>query len=133
MKIFPELERVLQKILYRFESHKIIENIEVESIYDIQFLFTMETPINLVANPLSLMDSLFLPLNFTNIASHPHAIPDKAIEKLPTFQGNNAISASSHLSKFSKCLLSWCWDPSSQHDAIYMNIFSLSLEKYACD
>ena len=93
----------------------------------------MVAPINLGANPLSPMDAFFLPLNFTNIAGQPNAIPEKAIEKLPTFQGNNAISASSHLNKFLKCLLSWHRDATCQHDAVYMNIFSLSHEEDACD
>ena len=57
----------------------------------------------------------------------------KVIEKLPTFQGNNVISASSHLSTFSKCLLSWCQDAPIQHDDVYMNLFSLSLKEDACD
>ena len=103
------------------------------SISNIQFLFTMEAHINPAANPLSPMDDFFLPLDFTNIAGHPHAIPMKAIEKLPTFQGNNVISASSHLSKFLKCLLSWYRDVASEHDDVYMKRFSLSLEEDACD
>ena len=79
------------------------------------------------------MDSFFQPFNFTQISCQPHAIPRKAIEKLPTFQGNNAISTSSHLSKFLKCLLIWCRDAASQHDDVYMKFFTLSLEEDACD
>ena len=93
----------------------------------------MEALVNPMTHPLIPMDVLFLPLNFNNIVGHPHSIPDKSIEKLPTFQGNNAISAASHLSKLLKCLLSWCRDPSSQHDDVYMNIFALSLEEDAYD
>ena len=64
--------------------------------------------------------------------------PDKSIlvyyiEKLPTFRANNSISTSSHLRKFSKCLLSWCHDAVSQHDDVYMKLFALSLEEDACD
>ena len=83
-KHFTETKRVLQKILYRLESRRILENIAAESISDIQLLFTMESPINPTTNPLR-MDAFFLPLNFTNIAGRPHAIPEKAIGKLPTF------------------------------------------------
>ena len=68
--------------MHRLESRRILENIVAESIPDIQFFFKMTNP---AANPLSPMDALFLPLNFTTIAGQPHAIPDKAIYKLPTF------------------------------------------------
>ena len=93
----------------------------------------MEAPINPTANSLSPMYAFFLSLNFTNIAAHPHDILDKDIENLPSFQGSNAISASSHLRKLLKCLFSWCRDAASQHDDVYMNIFALSLEEDACD
>ena len=80
-----EPERVLRKRLHRLESHRVLENLLVESISDIQFLFTMASSVNPATNPLSPMDGFFLPLNFTNIVGHPHSIPDKSIEKLPTF------------------------------------------------
>ena len=89
----------------------------------------MENP----ATNLSPMDAFFKPLNFTQITGQPHAILDKSIRKLPTFQGNNAFTSSSHLSKFSKCLLSWCEDAASKHDDVYMKLFALSHEEDACD
>ena len=51
-------------------------------------------------NPNLIMSNLLRPLNFTAIQGAPHTIPDKAIEKLPSFQGNNAVSAHSHLLNF---------------------------------
>ena len=43
------------------------------------------------------MGDLFKPLDFTAIAGYPHQIPDKSIEKVPSFHGNDAITAKSHL------------------------------------
>ena len=54
------------------------------------------------------MDDLCKPCDFSNIVGYPHALPDKAIEKLPSFQGNNAISAKSHTTKFNQCIAKWC-------------------------
>ena len=50
------------------------------------------------------MNELFAPCDFTNINGYPHNIPDKTIEKLPSFQGNNAISATSHVKSFNVCI-----------------------------
>jgi hypothetical protein len=35
------------------------------------------------------LDEINRPFNFTNIQGYPHDILEKAIEKLPSFQGNN--------------------------------------------
>ena len=40
--------------------------------------------------------AIYDPCDFSNINGYPHAILEKAIEKLPSFQGNNAISAKNH-------------------------------------
>ena len=79
------------------------------------------------------MTYYFKPLDFTQIASQPHAIPNKAIEKLPTFQGNSAIIATAHLQAISKCFFSWVRDVAQQHDDVYMKLFALSLEGDAYD
>ena len=50
------------------------------------------------------------------------------IKKLPIFQGNNAITAKSHLQKFEKHLVNYCNDAAHDHDDVKMNLFSLSLE-----
>ena len=39
----------------------------------------------------------FKPLDFTQIVGAPHGILRDAIKKLPTFQGNNAITIKSYL------------------------------------
>ena len=39
------------------------------------------------------MTEFFKPLDFSEIAGAPHAIPKDAIKKFPIFQGNNAITA----------------------------------------
>ena len=46
------------------------------------------------------MDDLFAPFDFSAIAGYPHALPEKTLEKLPTFQGNNAINAKTHIKAF---------------------------------
>jgi hypothetical protein len=38
----------------------------------------------------------------------PHAVPEKTIDMLPTFQGNNAISAKSHILDFRMCVERYC-------------------------
>ena len=43
------------------------------------------------------MDDYFSPLDSSNINGYPHAIPEKAIEKLTSFQGNNAITVKAHI------------------------------------
>ena len=74
------------------------------------------------------MTELFKPIEFSQIASAPHAIPKDAIKKLPIFHGNNAITAKSHLRKFEKHLVSYCNDAAHDHDDVKMNLFSLSLK-----
>ena len=77
------------------------------------------------------MSYFFKPIDFSQIAGAPHAIPGDAVKKLPTFQGNNAITAKSHLRKFEKHLVSYCIDVANDHDDGKMKLFSLSLEEYA--
>ena len=55
------------------------------------------------------MCDLFKPLDFTAIVGYPHQIPDKAIEKVPSFHGNDAITAMSHLLFFAQCYAKWCY------------------------
>jgi hypothetical protein len=43
------------------------------------------------------MSMLSSPLNFAAIQGAPHDIPKKAIDKLPSFQGNNDVSVHSHI------------------------------------
>ena len=74
------------------------------------------------------MIKLFKTLEFSQIAGSPHIILNDAIKKLPTFQGNNAITAKSHLQKFEKLLVSYCNDVAHDHDGVKMKLFALSLE-----
>ena len=74
------------------------------------------------------MMDFFKPLDFSQIAGTSHVIPNDAIKNLPTFQGNNAITAKSHLQKFEKLLVSYCNDVAHDHDDIKMKLFALSLE-----
>ena len=49
------------------------------------------------------MGEFFTQLNFTQIAGQPHDIPEKAIDKLTTYNGTDAsISAEQHLRNFSR-------------------------------
>ena len=74
------------------------------------------------------MTEFFKPLDFSQIAGAPHAIPKYSIKKLPIFQGNNAITAKSHLQNFEKHLVSYCNDAAHDHDDVKMTLFALSLE-----
>ena len=74
------------------------------------------------------MMELFKPLDFSQIEGAPHAIQKDAIKKLPIFQGNNAITAKSHLWNFEKHLVSYCNDAAHNHEYVKMKLFVLSLE-----
>ena len=74
------------------------------------------------------MTEFYKPLDFSQIAGAPHDIPNDAIKKLPIFEGNNAITAKSHIRKFDKHLDSYCNDAAHNHEDVKMKIFALSLE-----
>jgi hypothetical protein len=71
------------------------------------------------------------PCNFINIQGYPHVVPDKVVEKLFAFQGNNVVSATSHITKVNMCILKWC----SGHDEedVKMKLFVYSLEGEALE
>ena len=48
------------------------------------------------------MGTLFKPLDYSTVFGQPHNIPDKDIEKVPSFHGNDAITAKSHLLDFTQ-------------------------------
>jgi hypothetical protein len=76
--------------------------------------------------------SIFLrPLNFAAIQGAPHAVSEKAIDKLPIFQGNNAISAKTHILNFRMCVQRYC----GGHDEedVKMTLFVYSLEGYVVE
>ena len=77
------------------------------------------------------MDDLCKPCDFSNIVGYPHDLPDKAIENLPSFQDNNAISAKYHITKFNQCLAKWC--NAHNYEDVKMKLFILSLEDDAME
>jgi hypothetical protein len=85
---FPEPEKVYRRRINRLYPRRLLESLGEESHIDIQFLFqTNNQPI--VNNPTNTSNatmSVFLrPLNFAAIQGAPHQVPEKAIDKLPTF------------------------------------------------
>jgi hypothetical protein len=75
--------------------------------------------------------AIYAPCDFSAINNYPHAIPEKAIEKLPSFQGNNAISAKMHVKSFMRCINKWC--AAHDYEDVKMKLFVLSLEDDASD
>jgi hypothetical protein len=126
---FPEPEKVYRRRLNRLAPRRLLESLGEEAVSDIQFLFEQNNPpiVNTTTtNPNLIMSTLLRPLNFVAIQGAPHAIPDKAIEKLPSFQGNNAVSAHSHLLNFDLCILKWCHG--HDEEDVKMTLFVYSLE-----
>ena len=79
------------------------------------------------------MGEYFTQLDFSQIASQPHRLPDKAVEKLPMYTDTDATTSAMHLRNFSRCINAYVSDPISQHDDVYMKLFSLSLDGKADD
>jgi hypothetical protein len=88
----PEPERVYRRRINRLAPHRLLESLGEEAISDIHLLFLHNNRTK--TNPTTAMGDPLRPCNFTNIQGYPHPIPDKAIEKLSVFQGNNGLSAS---------------------------------------
>jgi hypothetical protein len=51
------------------------------------------------------MDELNRTPDFKNIQGYPHNISEMDFDKLPTFQGNNVISANDHCGNFKNMIL----------------------------
>jgi hypothetical protein len=126
---FPEPEKVYRRRLNRLAPRRLLESLGEEALTDIQYLFqnnnqpTVNNPTN---NPNLTMSIFLRPLNFVAIQGSPHAVPEKAIDKLPTFQGNNAISFKSYILNFQTCVQKYC----GGHDEedVKMTLFVYSLE-----
>lgn len=58
-------------------------------------------------------------------------ILNKAIKKLPSFQGNNSITAKTHIRTFNVCITKWY--NNANHKDIKMRLFVLALEEDALD
>ena len=107
----------------KLTSRRIVDHFGFESISDIHLLFN-----NLQVEE---MDDYFSPLDFSAINGYPQAIPEKPLDKLSYFQGNNAISAKIHIRAFTHCVHKWCGNVSNEY--VKMKLFVLSLEEDALD
>ena len=101
--LIPEPKRAYRRRLNRQTSRRILEDLGSPSLSDIHHLFE-ESHIHQSKE----MTNFCKPLDFTQITGAPHAIPNDVIKKLPTFQGNNAITVKSHFQKFSRHLVGYC-------------------------
>ena len=126
LSFVPEPEQVYRRKLHRLSSRRILSQQGFESISNLHLLFDNQ-PI------FEEMDDIFSPFDFTAIVGYPHALSEKALEKLPTFQGNNAISAKTHVKDFSLCINKWCNATQHNHQDVKMKLFALSLEEEAFD
>jgi hypothetical protein len=75
------------------------------------------------------MDDYFSSLDFFAINGYPHDLPEKAIEKLPSFQGNNAVSAKSHPKAFYSCINKWCSGAAHNQGDVKMKLFVFHWKK----
>ena len=132
---FPEPEQVYRRRVNRLPPRRLhLEHLGDEALTDIQYLFpnnNQPTVNNPIPNPNLNMGSFLTPLNFAAIQGYPHQIPEKAIDKLPAFQGDNATSAKSHISKFDMCLTKFC--RGHDEEDVKMTLFVYSLEGDALD
>jgi hypothetical protein len=132
---FPEPKQVYRRRVNRLPPRRLhLENLGDEALPDIQYLFpnlNQPTVSNSTQNPNLAMGSFLTPLNFAAIQGYPHQIPEKAIDKLPVFQGDNATSAKSHISKFEMCLTKFCRGHTEED--VKMTLFVYSLEGDALD
>lgn len=92
INFIPKPEQVYRRRLNRLTSHRILGHLEFDSISDIHLFFK-----NLQVEE---MVDLFSPLDFSAINGYPHASLDKALEKLPTFQGNDVVTTKPMLKPF---------------------------------
>ena len=67
------------------------------------------------------MGTLLKPLDYSAVI-----VPDKSIQKDPSFYGNNAIIAKSHLLACTQCYNKWCHNVN--HEDVKMRLFALSLD-----
>ena len=88
----PDPERFIREILNRQTSRRNLEDLGDQSLSDIHHIF-VESHVHQSQE----MTELFKPLDFSQISCALHAIPKDSIKKIHIFQGNNAITANSHL------------------------------------
>ena len=122
-------KKVYRRRLNKLASRRILEELGYESVSDIHLLF-QENLENFENNNcfLSTMCEFFTQLNFTQIAGQPHDVPEKAIDKLMTFNGTDAsTSAEQHIRNFSRHYGSYV-SGTDKHEDVYMTLFALSLD-----
>ena len=78
LSFVPQPEQVYRGRLNKLASCRILSQQGFQSISNLHLLFDNQ-PI------FQEMDDLFAPFDFSAIAGYPHALPEKALEKLPTF------------------------------------------------
>ena len=76
----PDPEKFIREILNKQTSHRNLENFRDQSLSDIHHLF-LESHVHQSQEIMK----LFKPLDFSQIAGAPHAIPKDAIKNLPIF------------------------------------------------
>lgn len=76
---------------------------------------------------------MYAPCDFSNIIGYPNDILSIGIDKLPNFQGNNAISANSHLRDFSIWMAKYGRSDDFDHEDVIMTLFILTLGGDAYD
>ena len=76
---------------------------------------------------------VFAPCNFANIQGYLNDPPENGIDKLPSFQGNNAISVDAHLKSFGSWVGKYARVVDYNHEDVKMRLFVLTLEKDALD
>ena len=97
----PEPGNVYWRRINKLSPRRLLESLGEEAIPDIHLLFAHN-------NLATTIGEEFKPCNFINIQGYPHPFLEIAIEKLPIFQGNNVVSARSHIVNFNMCILKWC-------------------------
>ena len=119
-----EPEKVYRRRLNKLASRRILEDLGSQSLSDIHSLF-LETNSqeNINTSVSDIMGEYFTQLDFSQIASQPHRLPDKVVEKLPMFTGTDATTSTMQLRSFCRCVNAFISDPAHQHDDVYMHLF----------
>lgn len=121
----PDPEKVLRVRLHKLASRTLLGNLGQEALSDIHLLFKGQVRH-------SIMD-MYAPCDFSNIPRYPNDIPSVGIDKLPNFQGDNAISANSHLRDFSIWMAKYARSADFDHEDVRMTLFILTLGGDAYD
>lgn len=71
--------------------------------------------------------NIYASYDFSNIPGYPNDLPVLGIDKLPSFQGDNAISANSHLRDCSIWMAKYARSADFDHEDVRMTFFMLTL------